>query len=1591
MINTRCYNKTKLDEALAETSVFKELGYSADIIAHLRSWYDSQLSQESNYVDMRDLEFGNFTFAQLENFAGALMEFHDSMGEQANKQVSSTATTLASRFAIAVSDYSKDMGTYKNGISPTSAITLRANSIAQDVIKEAENCKNEFVKRKQEEAAAQGKKYRKRFSKLDILKGIKTANETLYGEAEVFARVYNSYAKKYLKALEEGDAYTAREYSKILNNWGPLCMYARMQITKLEGIKLGAFNSFASKSELAEVEGIIDAIEYYDAEEATRESWMERKDKFSAFNSLTQRVRGLISSLYRPASEAYNGYSQTYEYAKDDLGNPILMDPIKVHNLLITIFRGMSSATRMMQILEQESKISGHSSIINSLICRELYNKLKEDPELQTAFYVSYKKGFTSYGQLAKKLLDGLFQYGSTFLNQSFSTGENEYSANILKGRILNPKNSIFSQTNKGGQIYVANSLSAPFKDIFSPDELTEYNSIKSWNDKKNFLVAYFRKRISKTDSRDKAFNQLVKLAEYLNIEVTTEQLLRMKADRTIMKFSAALLDLYNPELATSKMPFSTSTSRLSNSPTAFSLSYFSSTGLNNAEETSNNLRRLIKNVYKHIDNARTLEYESRARIADKHGKTTTVYSDQLPCFFTDTIDTIRDFVASGNMQGLKEYIETKYGKSSYFFKNGKYRNQWINEWLQYDHEEFSEAAQMLDHYRFAQLKDGDNITRFEDLTSAEHAVVLIQNFFYSGSRREDRHFAYYPVFVLGDSGVARFIKAPIYSLEESDNGTPNIFDFFVELVLQEQDMKKQLEDIDYALKTGAINPNNKVGQAHIVFREGLAAASEYNYKMLAFLGNATQIKSLIESASKDEIREAIKDALLGNKENNIKGKVEEFKEELSKLGLLELKSVKEIESVDGKKHEKEIQVYSSFGKLPYFEGKTDVYVTPENLDRVLASYVCNSRFAMAQQLQLMTISPNFYKSIEDLQKRYKEIHASGSPLNSEASYIVQTINGPEVRRVWKNRAMERVAYFDDITINSAHSNPDFYSLAKEKAPTAYTDYLKNTLTDGQGYRTLDSFRQIAIAQSLWDTNGNEEILYNTVKTYSKQGKEIPASIIKQLTNLLITIQPQKPFLYTFEDFTYYHDDGTKEEARIPVQHKCAEVIIIPELLPKDSHLRALGEAMLESGLDAVYSTTAVKVGQFGATEIAYATNEEGLLVNNNGDVLPGKEGGKKPLNRADQKSHPNFNGKISQSEREAGMIEDYYKPVNLGSSQSQVGILTMKDHFKTALSKSYVHELALENYYRQQNVPNHIYDSRAMGTQARKIFMDGIKKAGNNYHTYLTSRGYTGKTVRIAGHDYDLNNDKGNGGNNLIRFYNSLIVANIMDAFDALAEEVSSSVQLSQALQQLALNSTEETFYSLFDYALTGEDKFLTPLYECCREFSTSAKLLSLFKKRVQQQRMCGGSAVQASAFGINKMIADNHTPSDGGLKFEFEYDSNGKAINILWMECEMSFDFKYTDASGREIELKYDDYCNEDGTLKTTVNSKGEEIALLDRDFPGMRELISYRIPTERAYSMMNLKIVKFHRKENGGIIRVPAECTTIAGFDFKQYWSH
>ena len=154
-----------------------------------------------------------------------------------------------------------------------------------------------------------------------------------------------------------------------------------------------------------------------------------------------------------------------------------------------------------------------------------------------------------------------------------------------------------------------------------------------------------------------------------------------------------------------------------------------------------------------------------------------------------------------------------------------------------------------------------------------------------------------------------------------------------------------------------------------------------------------------------------------------------------------------------------------------------------------------------------------------------------------------------------------------------------------------YDKYTKNSLTDGQGYRTLSSYRKVLGMARKWTPE--MENAYNEIQAIgNKYGRDmnIPASETQRIADLAVVFQPLKPYLYTMENLAVNEKDAVK----IPVQHKYAEAVLIPELLPANSKLREMAYWMErhrdEDGkpapIDLVVSTKVVKVGNFGATDI---------------------------------------------------------------------------------------------------------------------------------------------------------------------------------------------------------------------------------------------------------------------------------------------------------------------------------------------------------------------------------------------------------------------
>lgn len=1238
------------------------------------------------------------------------------------------------------------------------------------------------------------------------------------GQFSIFEGVYNDLLEYYSEAVEEGDMDTANSYKKVLENWGALVSHARMRLRDTEELRLGDKIEYADDTNPDNYNDN-KLSELYDASESKREAWQETSDMHSAFGSVGKQVRKLLGSIQR----VENG-----EEVYDDLGFPIMLDPVKAHQSLIEILRGVTSERQMIGLLRNASN--------SQTWLQPVIEELENNDQLRTQFYVDFKKNFQPYSILLEEVKNGLRTFKTLMLNRVNNSLSGQYLTSITLGKQVNPNTSVF---NKDGSINWKNlqSLRELVKEYFPSKSVSItpkfYNNKEtSWQEKKRALI---------------------KITEALGIDIDGGTLDKiMSSGRDLHKFTDAISELV--EFGTDKILNKKELESLDKGEYSLSNRSFKDfIRFSPAGSTAKQgvIREKIDKMLSIVTkNREGLRLESRVRHKDKNGNNVTLFSNVISSYLGDKMDRIASFVSNNDRQGLRRMIENEFLDSSFFMDkdNGTIFNRWLRDLYESGLDEKDFAAN-FGFKRFLGTSDNS----FENFTSKQHAIDMMAEYFSERQLSANSQYAYYPVFILGDSGVSKFIKAKRYSAQEILDGLYDVY---------RQERRRM------AL-TSAANTKLKEGGYSLIEN---FSSKENEYTALPFLnkdykspdGTVGKYAAMIgENPSKQEVVKAI--------QAYMEEAVNSFKTSLNNLGLLETKEV-----YNPKTNKKEVQYV-------YFSQEVN---GNKSIDEVIADYYWNTKFATIQQLQLFTIDPAFYIGTKDLQKRYKEIHAPGNVLSLEA----RDFDG----NLYSEDGIERCVYFDDINLNAEVSNPEFMKAIEAKFgknSPAYKAYTKNTLTDGQGYRTLESYRKVMGMAGKWTQE--MENVYNTIKQLrAEYGKDaqIPSDKLTEIANMSVVFQPIKPYMYTIENLAVNSTDKLK----IPVQHKYAEAVLIPELLPAGSKLRDMAYWMESKGVDLIGSTKIVKVGGFGSTDISKASNAQEL---------------------------------------------------------------------SNALDKAYIHQLSYGDYRIQTNVPEHINSSQLFGTQVRKLIMANIKMDDYHYENYVG-----GKKVNLGGKYGEVRLN----GRNLVSFYNSLIVANILKSYDLFANEVSDIKKLSDKLLQTTINNSRESMDNMLAYSLTGDDKFLVPLFEGALEHDSSAMLFSIFKKRVNKQSIKGGSAVQVSAMGIKGY------EESGDLHYVVDPNNPN---NILYAECEIPWDISYTDINGKEVALEFSDYCNEDGTLKTDKDGN----TLLEKKFPNALSILAYRIPTERDYSMINLRVKRFSQKTAGGTIKVPAQGTTIAGFDF------
>ena len=1453
MSNNRvCYIPQKgIDDVIAS----KITGFNPYRVAAIRGMYDTQ--NPSNPLDLSDLDvaaaqLANFNRRQIRNRANQIKETFTHLAESYRKiKEEFSAEERFDRVNMISYMFSQRLTAMQNG---TPGVT-----------------------------------------RTQITNGYKdTDGLTKGGEFAIFEGVYRDLLDAFEYHTASGNQESAGKIQKVLDNWPSLVTFARIRLRDTEGLILGAHDSYSVDVDPgAYVDE--DISQLFQADESKREGWQEVAAAISSFGSLGKDVRRFLSNI--PVME--DGVQ-----VKDDLGIPKMLDPVKTHQQLLEILRGTTSKEMMMSRLRSRAATAPWLNPIIEALQTPPYSQWQGASEEQIAQW-------NNIDQLKTKLF--------VDLKKNFQP----YSIIFTKDKQIRTKILNLSDTDRAMSRYMNRVVfNKPLSDnaMYGPngevrwDKVQEFQKLIEANlpapaDKSVPGNAFAGAKLYGIRSASKAvkLDFIVRTAQLLDIPMTTEAADRLlHSRRDLSRYMSALSDL-NYKILSQVMKGKQS---LGDIRYKDFISREIGSG-DNKVSLKDRLKPLSIIGVKYTEGSR-LERACRYNGSKKRG--TTYYSDVNPSYLGDEIDTIQEYVETGDNAGLKEYIRNKYLGSSYFMDNGRILNWWIRDLYETGVGEDSFAANFTTPDRLL----GEEGNEFENFTSKVHAQALLTKYFaprqINRTNNEEawkKDYADYPIFILGDSGVAKFIKAKRY---DSYDSTDKLLGGFYDVYRQERRRMALAEATAKKMNPWAVNKDGTLDWSKVTVKIENFTDNNGRYTFLPFLNkdykdNKGKVEPkyanmLSANPTETEVKKAISEYMKDAQQN--------FIDRLVEYGVATKTVTK-----DGK-----VNYYSPVLNQEMATGKS--------FNQIIQDYFWNTKFATIQQLQMFTIDPAYYKGTKDLQKRYKEIHAPGSKLDVSARWNGELVAG--------ENPIERAAYFEDVNVNGESVDTEFmnsilYNFAEasdsevqqaiadgittpktgqEEANRVsrlkqllgdnwpiYKSYQKNTLTDGQGYRTLQSYRKVMIMAGKWDNT--MEKYYNELQsiraTYGKNA-DIPRDVMKKLAEMAVVFMPIKPYMYTYENYAL---SGT-DKLMIPVQHKYAEAVLIPELLPNGSKLKDMAywmEEHTEEGqaapIDLICSTKAVKVGNFGATDISKATSATELSA---------------------------------------------------------------------SLGQAYVHQLSYSDYRIQTNVPEHINGSQLFGTQVRKLIMANISMNGD-YGRYTG-----GKVPRLFRNQASKVNKL--TGRNLVQFYNALISANIVDSFENFERGIRDNSALSDALLQSTIGNSRESLDNMLAYALDGNGDFTIPLFEGGLEHDSASLVFSMFKKMVNKQKINGGSAVQVSAMGITGYA------EDGGLRYVVD-PNNPK--NILYAETEIPFDLSYIDDDGQTVELQYDDWVNPDGTLKTAPDGT----ALLEKEFPGITSLIAYRIPTERDYSMINLRVKRFSRKEAGGTIKVPPQGTTISGFDF------
>jgi len=594
----------------------------------------------------------------------------------------------------------------------------------------------------------------------------------------------------------------------------------------------------------------------------------------------------------------------------------------------------------------------------------------------------------------------------------------------------------------------------------------------------------------------------------------------------------------------------------------------------------------------------------------------------------------------------------------------------------------------------------------------------------------------------------------------------------------------------------------------------------------------------------------------------------------------------------------------------------------------LLQDFCLNTFYARLQAVKMVYGDLSHFSGILDFEKRNMMAHAPGSPIYTGATYQGKPLGMKENENVMYMGDESSASYFYDNIAKAIDKSTFLTSAQKAKAKRAYSD-IKST--DGQGFRTLDSARELLVASdgatgTIWTEE--HERAYQRIK----KGKFLKRDADLFL-NLSVNFQNIKPVLTGYQILDAaegdVYEETTDENGNVqrnivvsqkpvktPVLHKYSEVILLPHEL--------LGiSPQMESAMYGGLSMAADKLGR-----------KVDLYLFHSG-VKVGYHDGIDPFGFVKQKD-------ADGNETKKNLLDENGNPIR-------------RNH--TA-----------------QEVSDYIVNSAKQPRTIQSIPFKYLRIASSTgAHTKDTEISWSSQAQKNIWSNYDDNEEVSVRGRKMTlaeahKTNTAVQVATIKNAYDSLLKEIGDLDKLEDLLQtELALkpyNSRQ------MRWALTRlkNGDFVSPLGNPSIMSGIEQLLLGLMKKRITRHTAKGANIIQITSLGLDHDPFNPNEAMNPNHKLGIEFDDKG---NLVAIDCYISIH-----------DTRLEQFADASGAITPERLKQLIKDGVIDEN---ILKFIAYRTPSDDLHSILPLRIKGFVSGVGGANIIVPKEVMKMTGHDF------